>query len=335
GEVPGVLESACGGGGMRWAFVGESAAAAETLGVEASLREPEALLAPLDWHRAAKTEYEIALTRVACEKAAKAHRRVSSLLGEGASELEIHRRFLEETGHLEHELPYDSIVALDEKSAILHYQNKRHPGPENPRVLLLDAGAEHRGYAADVTRTWTTRHAPATFRSIVAAVDAMERRLVSRVGPGRSYVEIHLECHRQTAEILTVHGVLRCSAEEAAEKRLTRPFMPHGVGHLIGLQVHEVGGHQSAPDGGTTPPPDEHVLRNTRTLEPGHLVTVEPGIYFIPMLLEGLRAGPHGDLVDWGLVEQMVPCGGVRIEDNVLCTQDGFEDLTRAHSEAG
>ncbi|MEM1182219.1 MAG: M24 family metallopeptidase, partial [Acidobacteriota bacterium] len=111
--------------------------------------------------------------------------------------------------------------------------------------------------------------------------------------------------------------------------RLTRTFMPHGVGHQLGLQVHDVGGHQSAPDGGQTSPPDDHVLRNTREMGPGHLLTAEPGLYFIPMLLDAVRSGEQSGHVNWSLVDTLIPCGGIRIEDDVLCTDDGFEDLTR------
>ena len=124
-------------------------------------------------------------------------------------------------------------------------------------------------------------------------------------------------------------AITNVPGDEAVERRLTRAFLPHGVGHGLGLQVHEVGGHQATVRGGSNPPPDGHVLRNTRTLEPGHLVTVEPGIYFVPMLLEPLRTGPDASAFDWDLIDALVPLGGIRIEDDVLCTDDGFEDLTR------
>jgi Xaa-Pro dipeptidase len=94
--------------------------------------------------------------------------------------------------------------------------------------------------------------------------------------------------------------------------------------------VHDVGGHQAGPGGGTVPPPEEHpFLRNTRLLEPGHVVTIEPGVYFIPVLLDPLRATPEGSLVNWDLVAELLPCGGVRIEDNVFCTEEGPLDFTR------
>lgn len=325
-----VLEAMVGTDGLaRCAYLGESSEAAAELGVPEPLVEPEALRLPLDWHRAAKTEYEIALVRVAARKAARGHRHLRERFAAGESERELYWSYLRASGQLESEIPYDTILALDEKAAILHYQHKRGSEAAPGAVLLADVGSEHHGYAADITRTFTRDDVDPAFRSLVAAVDAMERRLVAMVGPGRSYVDIHLACHRWLAEILVEHRLLKTSPEEAVERRLTRVFMPHGVGHLLGLQVHDVGGHQSGPEGGTTSPPDDHVLRNTRTLEPGHLVTIEPGLYFIPMLLDPQREGENADAFDWDRIDPLVPLGGIRIEDDVVCTDDGFEDLTR------
>ena len=220
-------------------------------------------------------------------------------------------------------MPYGTIVAFDAKAAILHYQNKRGTEAAPGRTLLLDAGAAHEGYAADVTRTWTRGDVHPAFLELLRGVDAMERDLVAMVTPGRPYLEIHVEAHRGVARLLAAAGVVETSAEEALERG-------HGVGHHLGLQVHDVGGHQAGPDGGTVPPPAEYpFLRNTRILEPGHLVTIEPGIYFIPTLLDPLRAGDDAAAVDWDLVDELLPLGGVRIEDNVVCTEGEPRDLTR------
>lgn len=323
------VKDALGLAGGRIAYLGDSPEAAAALGIDASLIEPDALLAALDWHRAVKTDYEIALTRIACEAAAEGHLAARERFLAGDSELDVHRRYLEGTNRLEKEMPYGTIVAFDEKSAILHYQHKRGE-TASAKNCLVDAGAAFHGYAADITRTWATDDAHPVFRELIREVDATERHLVEMTRPGLSYVDVHLEAHRRCADTLSRLGVLRCSADDAMERRLTRVFFPHGVGHLLGLQVHDVGGHQTAPEGGTTPPPDEHVLRNTRTFEPGHLVTVEPGIYFIPMLLDPQRDGEHAADFDWDLIDQLIPLGGVRIEDNVVCTDTGFEDLTRS-----
>jgi Xaa-Pro dipeptidase len=113
---------------------------------------------------------------------------------------------------------------------------------------------------------------------------------------------------------------------------LTRPFYPHGLGHFLGIQVHDVSGRQAAPEGGIKPPPAEHpYLRTTRTIETGQVFTIEPGIYFIPMLLRDLKASAHANDVDWTLVDALTPMGGIRIEDNLLVTPSGHRNLTREH----
>ncbi|MEM9554366.1 MAG: Xaa-Pro dipeptidase [Acidobacteriota bacterium] len=314
------------------AYVGPSPAAAASLGLEGDAVEPPALLAPLDWYRATKTEFEIAVLRQAIERAAAGHRAGRDTFLAGGSERDAYRAYLEAGDLLESDMPYDAIIAFDDKAAILHYQRKRGDGPA-AASLLLDAGADVDGYAADITRTWWRDAARGgvhnAFKALVRGVDALERDLVAMVRPGRSFVDLHLEAHRRVAALLGEVGVISASVEEAVERRLTRVFFPHGLGHLLGLQVHDVGGQQTAPTGGVTPPPDDHVLRNTRTLEPGQVTTIEPGLYFVPMLLDPQREGELADLVDWSLVDALIPFGGVRIEDDILCTEDGHEDLTR------
>lgn len=313
----------------RLAYVGPSAEAAEELGIAANRVEPKELMAPLDWHRSYKTEHEIALTRIACEKAARGHIAARDAFLEGASERQIHWRYLEATDHLEVELPYESIIAFDHKAAVLHYQHKRGPEAAPGRLFLLDAGAACEGYAADLTRTWLTDQVPDEMAAIVRGVDALERQLVAMVTPGRPYLEIHEEAHRGTARILNEVGVLTVGADEAFDRGLTLPFLCHGVGHPLGLQVHDVAGHQAGPEGGIVPPPERYpFLRCTRIMEPGHLVTIEPGIYFVDLLLDPLRQAGD-DAIDWDLVDRLAPFGGVRIEDNVLCTEGEADDLSR------
>jgi Xaa-Pro dipeptidase len=141
---------------------------------------------------------------------------------------------------------------------------------------------------------------------------------------------VHLQAHRGVARILSDLGVLRVGPEQAWERGLTHPFLPHGVGHHLGIQVHDVAGRQRDREGAPAPPPPEHpYLRNTRTIEPGHVFTIEPGIYFVPMLLRPFRAGEHAAAFDWSAVDALTPYGGVRVEDNVLVTASGPRNLTR------
>ncbi len=314
----------------RIAYAGNSPAAAAQAGIPPELVEPEALMATLDWHRAYKTEHEIANLRAAAESAAAGHRQAREVFSAGGTERDVHRAYLEAADRLEWQMPYGTIVAFDAKAAILHYQNKRGAGAAPGKVLLLDAGAAHEGYAADITRTWVRGDVHPVFLELLAGIDALERDLVAMVTPARPYLEIHVAAHRGTARLLADTGVVKVTAEEAFEGGITRAFLPHGVGHQLGLQVHDVGGHQAGPAGGEVAPPAEYpFLRNTRILEPGHVVTIEPGLYFTPTLLDPLRAGDNASAVDWDLVDRLMPLGGIRIEDNIVCTTGDPDDLTR------
>lgn len=316
----------------RIAYVGNAPEAAAALGIAADRVEPEALMRPLDWHRATKTRHEVELIAAACGTCAEGHRVARKAFENGASEREIHWAYLAASGSIEHEFRFQPITASDEKIAILHYQNKRLGPAGVGQVFMLDAGTTCEGYCSDITRTWHSPDAPAAVRALIDGVDAMQRDLVGMVTPGRPFLDLHHEAHRRVAMLLREAGVLTASAEEGFDRGLTRTFLPHGLGHHLGLQVHDVGGHQAGPDGGTAPPPPEHAaLRNTRPLEPGHVVTIEPGVYFPPVLLDALRASPEAALVDWKVIDELRPWGGVRIEDDVLCTDGAPRDLTRPH----
>ncbi len=107
-------------------------------------------------------------------------------------------------------------------------------------------------------------------------------------------------------------------------------FLPHGIGHLLGLQVHDVGGLQRTGDGGEIARPEGHpYLRLTRPLQPGFVVTMEPGLYFIDQLLEQARADGRGRHINWRRLEPLRAYGGIRIEDDLAVTASGCENLTR------
>ena len=106
--------------------------------------------------------------------------------------------------------------------------------------------------------------------------------------------------------------------------------MPHGLGHHLGIQVHDVGGKLAGPDGATqAPPPEYPTLRTTRTLEPRQVITIEPGLYFIPMLLRPFREGEHAARFDWSLIDELSVFGGIRVEDDVLVTEGAPRNFTR------
>jgi Xaa-Pro dipeptidase len=311
----------------RHAFVGEWQAEFEGWGFAAV--NPQPVLAQLHYARAAKTAYEVACMREASRLAARGHLAARDTFLTGGSEYEAHMAYCAAAGVREEELPYGNIVAYNEGGAVLHYQalDRRRGGPR--RSFLIDAGAQFRGYASDITRTWSG--GDAEFAGLVDAMDALQRRLCAAIRPGRDYREVHLEAHRQVGALLADAGIVRCDAATAVAERVTSVFFPHGIGHLLGLQVHDVAGLAADAQGSREiPRPEGHpFLRLTRTLEPGFVVTVEPGIYFIDLLLEAARADGRGRHVDWNAVERLRPFGGIRIEDDVLCTAGAPENLTR------
>lgn len=289
---------------------------------------PEPLIHRLHWRRAAKTEYELECMRHASRRASRAHRAAAAAFADGDSEYQIHLRYLAACGHAEKELPYNNIIALNEHAAILHYQHLDRTPPNQRRTFLIDAGADYAGYAADVTRTWV--NGDGDFARLVEAMDDRQQQMVDRVRPGCRFGDLHADCHRHLAELLEEFELIHCSADDALETDLTSTFLPHGLGHLIGLQVHDVGGHLADDSGTLAPPPDRYPnLRTTRTLQENFVVTIEPGFYFIPMLLEKLRQSKHAGMLDWDRIDALTPYGGVRIEDNVVARAEGPENLTR------
>jgi Xaa-Pro dipeptidase len=315
---------------QRAAYVGEETEVARASGIADGALNPAPLVARLDWDRSFKTAYEVACTEQAEEVASWGHRAALAAFDRGASELAIHHAYLQACGAVEAELPYPTIIAHDEKGATLHYTGKRTK--KDGHVLLIDAGVKHLGYASDITRTWTRKDCDATFRELVHGVDKLQRRLCDKVVPGLPYPDLHHAAHVMIGDLLQEIGVLRVSGDEAFGLGLTRPFFPHGLGHFLGLQVHDVSGRQREPAGGTVPPPEHSpFLRTTRTIAEHQLFTVEPGIYFIEMLLREHRDSKQAELVDWTLVDRLAQFGGVRIEDNVLVTASGHRNLTRPH----
>ncbi len=312
------------------AYIGGDDDIAASFGIDKSLINPKKLLAYLDFSRAVKTHYELEQLRAANRLALLGHAAAKVRFLEGGSEYEIHMAFLQATQNLEDECPYTNIVALNEKAAILHYQFKRKINEDKGRVLLIDAGCKVRAYGSDITRTSVSEDVHPEFRSLVTAMEALELALVDEVKPGKTYQSLHASTLTRIASVLVDHKICTGEAADLIELNIPQLFMPHGVGHLLGIQVHDVGGHQSDINGTILPPPENSpALRNTRAMEVDMVFTVEPGLYFIPLILEAERSSDRGKLINWNAVDELYPCGGIRIEDNIRVTPDGAENLTR------
>lgn len=290
---------------------------------------PPVLINYLHYHRAYKTDYELVLMRVASKLGARAHRAAEAAFHQGKSEYDIQLAYLAVAHQGENELPYSNIICLNEHGAILHYTDQQRFPPAQIHSFLIDAGASFHGYASDITRTYAAPHA-SEFQSLIDAVNVAQQGFCAKVRVGQSYSELHLHAHHVLAGILREQGFIRMNAESAVESGISSTFFPHGLGHFLGVQVHDVGGFQNNVAGDIIAKPAAHpYLRLTRSIEPRQVMTIEPGIYFIDMLLAKLKAGAYAQDVVWDKVNAFRRYGGIRIEDNVVCTADAPENLTR------
>ncbi|MES2135288.1 MAG: Xaa-Pro dipeptidase [Patescibacteria group bacterium] len=302
----------------RIAYVGDNSEEIKKQGIGKDCVNPKELLARLDIERSHKTPYEIACISEANRIASVGHKGAREVFLAGASELEIHQAYMKAVACVERELPYETIVALNEKGATLHYQGKRRE-VRNGASLLLDAGASCLGYASDVTRTFVAPHVDSLFTALLQGVEELQQELCALVKPGLSFEELQKEAHLKIGNLLFSLGILTVDGKEAVKLGLTKVFFPHGVGHMLGLQVHDVGSKKT-PE-----------LRNTNVIKEGQVFTVEPGVYFIEMLLHPHRSGTTSTHFNWELIDRIAPYGGVRIEDDVLVTNNGIRNLTREY----
>jgi Xaa-Pro dipeptidase len=290
---------------------------------------PQAVIDYLEYHRAFKTPYEIAMMRMATRRGVRGHHAAERAFRAGASEFGIHLAYCQAAGQDAAELPYANIVALNEHGAVLHYTELGRLPPRPVRSFLIDAGGSHGGYACDITRTYSADPGD-EFQALIDAVDVAQQAMCAQVRAGFDYRQLHLDAHLALAGILQDFGIIKVSPQAALDTGVSAAFFPHGIGHGIGLQVHDVAGFAASDAGGTIAKPEGHrYLRLTRVLEPGMVVTIEPGIYFIDMLLEKLTQDGHADSVDWARVDAFRPYGGIRIEDDVVCTDGEPLNLTR------
>ena len=304
----------------------------------------EKLTKALDWNRSFKTPWEVHCIRTANKIAAAGHLRSKELFVESqSSEFDILMEFCVATGYASHELPYNPIIAFDEHAATLHYEQKLKI--KKATTLLIDAGVNYYGYASDITRTHLTTNkresiqrrvisekAHQVFSNLLTKLNQFQIKFVSAIEPGDSYVDLHKETCLAIYEILSQEKIiLSCPEEEAWKYAAVRPFFPHGLGHMLGIQVHDVSGKQQNMNGAMFNPNESFpTLRNYRTVEVGNVFTIEPGIYFIENLLEELKSKHEEIKIDWELVAELIPLGGIRIEDNVYVGENGTENLTRS-----
>jgi Xaa-Pro dipeptidase len=284
--------------------------------------------------RLIKTGDEIELLRYVNGVTSAAHLEVMRQIRPGMTEFHLEAIF-------RHEIylrggcrftAYHCICGCGPNSAVLHYG---HAGAPNDRVLedgdlfLDDSGAEYHGYASDVTCSYPVngRFTPDQ-RMVYETVLAANRAVQAAMKPGVPWPDMHRLAERTIAERLLAAGLLRGSVDALMAAFVPSLFMPHGLGHLMGLDVHDPGGYPAGLM--RSDEPGLRSLRCGRALEAGMVITVEPGVYFIDAVLEpALEDKRYARFLVPEVVKRFRGFGGVRIEDDVLVTATGAENLTR------
>ena len=210
---------------------------------------PQALIAELNWYRSYKTEYEQACIKEANRISAKGHLAARDAFYNGASELDIALAFQQACQQSEEVLAYPSIVGVNQHAGILHYWGRdSHTLPPAKRhSLLIDAAASCHGYAADITRTYSYKDD--LFAELITALDATQQALVEQHQVGRRYCDVRLIAMLSVSQLLNDLGLVSLDPESCVETGIVEYFMPHSLGHFLGLQVHDVGGNQADPSG--------------------------------------------------------------------------------------
>ncbi|MCF1427889.1 MAG: Xaa-Pro dipeptidase [Shewanella sp.] len=309
-----------------WAYIGEHLDVASVLGF--GWCNPDPVMHFMHFYRSIKTPYEQACVRQANRIAAKGHVAAREAFFGGGSEFDIQLAYLAATRQGESDLPYANIIGLNQHAAILHYMAQERKSPTQRHSMLIDAGAAYMGYAADITRTYAFEKNE--FHDLIRAMDDLQREVIGMMKVGLSYIDLHLATHEKLAGVLQQSGLATGDAQALVSTGVTRAFFPHGLGHMLGLQVHDVGGFAQDEWGTHLAAPAEHpFLRCTRELTADQVLTIEPGLYIIDCLLAELKDTGAAQLVNWQKVEAFRPFGGIRIEDNVIVHESGIENLTR------
>lgn len=307
---------------------------ARLLGVppeEVKERASEALVRALGEMRMRKSEEEVAEIEAAVAVSAEMYRAAMRAARPGATEAAVRAALLGPLLERGLEASFKPIVSV--RGEVLHNESFTNT-LEAGQLLLIDSGAEtRRGYASDITRTLPVGgRFSAEQRAVYETVLAAQEEAIHAIRPGAGWPDVHLVAARAIAEGMKEIGLMRGDTGAAVEAGAHALFFPHGLGHLLGLDTHDT---EDLGDAVLYPPERPRsrqfglaYLRFGRTLEAGHVLTVEPGVYFIPALIERWeREGRHREFIDYEALARWRGFGGIRIEDDVLCTEEGARVL--------
>ncbi|CAI5950638.1 unnamed protein product [Closterium sp. NIES-64] len=312
---------------------GNSCKPAHFDGIDAFPQDLTVLHPELSECRVIKSQEEIRVMRYAAAVSSDAHVEVMRRVRPGMMEYEMEADFLHHAAVVGgcRLAGYTCICGTGPNSSILHYGHAGAPNDRECRdgdMALLDMGAEYFTYGADITCSFPVNGTlTADQRLVYEAVLAAQRAVFGAMKPGVSWVDMHRLSERTILEHLKEGGLLQGSIDDMMAQHLGALFMPHGLGHFLGIDTHDVGGYNNAE---RLNEPGAKSLRTTRHLEAGMVITVEPGCYFIDTLLDPALADPA---VARFLVPERIAhfrgFGGVRLEDDVVVTTEGIENLTK------
>lgn len=274
--------------------------------------------------RCFKNRYEVHLLQKISDISSQAHIETISSIQPGQKEFQVQGVF--ESHLFRHGIrstAYPSIVATGANSSVLHYTKNSEP-LRRGQWLLIDAGGELEGYAADITRTVpVSGKFSKSQRAIYDIVLDAQLATIAAAAPEVLLDDLQTVANLHITSGLRELGLLKGSLDDLMHERLFKLFFPHGVSHMLGLDVHDTSPSRREP---ARP---ENVLRSHFRLKEQYVITVEPGLYFIPTLLAQARRDPAlKNFVHWPKVDSYLESGGVRIEDDILITSSGCKVLT-------
>lgn len=287
----------------------------------------------LDEARVTKDWFEIEMIRKAVEISDAAHLAVMSAMPIELNEMHIEAEFsYHATRQGGRYLGYNPICCSGPACGTLHYNDNSEDIDEKSSILI-DAGAAWRNYTSDVTRCFpTTGKFTKEHREIYETVLDMQTQAMEMIKPGASWDDIHIKAHKVLIKHFQKLGIFKMSfsEEEIFDRAVSCAFYPHGLGHMLGLDTHDTAGHANYED----PNPYFKYLRIRRNLEENMVITNEPGCYFNEFLLkEFLEKYPERlEVVDQDVLKKYLYIGGVRIEDDIVVTSTGYENLTKITS---
>ncbi|REL38826.1 aminopeptidase P family protein [Rhodohalobacter sp. SW132] len=295
--------------------------------------DTESLVDAITYCRSIKTDDELNMLRESASINNISHRKVMESVKPGMYEYELKAifDFHQQSRGLLFDA-YNGIHAAGRNSSVLHYTDC-DSRLNNGDLYLIDAGFEYEGYASDVTRTYPcngrfTGDQAKVYQTVLNALN----EVIKATKPGVKMEDLHMMSAEIIIRGLKDMGLVKGSVEDLMENDIFALFFPHGLGHFLGLDTHDVGGYPKGVE--RIDRPGIRFLRARRELQTGMVITVEPGLYFIPALLKpAFEDEEKSKFLNQSKLEAFFDFGGVRIEDNLVITEDGYENLTDVPKE--